>query len=86
MNWTDAYKACGGEGGYLAVINSDTEAELLKQLFEKYSASVLTGTNLDNVVSIGFYYWKLSNSWWTIHGEICLISEYFYFLEISHSD
>lgn len=59
VNWTTAYEACRGEGAYLAVVNSQAEAQVLKNL-------IPFGIDF---VSIGFYFWTPTKSWWTVKGQ-----------------
>ncbi|CAH3999182.1 unnamed protein product [Pieris brassicae] len=41
-NWTRAFMTCAAEGAYLAIINSDAEAEFLKELFTREISTCCT--------------------------------------------
>lgn len=67
--WTEAYMTCAAEGGYLTVINSAEEAQIVDAIFNKYSAKELS-VPYKNSLSIGFHDWgRLGTSFMTIHGE-----------------
>ncbi|KAJ8715426.1 hypothetical protein PYW07_009908 [Mythimna separata] len=68
-NFSQAYLACSAEGGHLAIINSDTEATVLKDLLEKYPESKLEGNFRKDRAFIGFHAWNGSWDWRTIHGQ-----------------
>ncbi|XP_047517696.1 C-type mannose receptor 2-like [Pieris napi] len=68
-NWTRAFMTCAAEGAYLAIINSDTEADILKELFAKYPDSALRFTNSKDIAFVGFHDWGERNVWTTIHGQ-----------------
>nr|QWY13116.1 IML19 [Mythimna separata] len=61
--------ACSAEGGHLAIINSATEATVLKELFAKYPDSSLVGMQWKNVALIGFHDWSDHTEWRTIQGQ-----------------
>lgn len=62
--------ACSAEGGHLAIINSETEAKVLKELFAKYPAVKMTGIFWKDVAFIGFANWGEQGELRTIHGNI----------------
>ncbi|XP_034830263.1 C-type mannose receptor 2-like [Maniola hyperantus] len=70
-NWTRAYMTCAAEGGHLAVVNSETEANVLRELFEKTPAnsiiSAIPGIMRD-IMHVGFHDWSERGVWTTIHG------------------
>lgn len=70
-NWTRAYMTCAAEGGHLAVINSDSEANVLKGIFAKNPQDSLR-SNLESImkeiIHIGFHDWGERGIWTTIHG------------------
>nr|AGN70857.1 C-type lectin [Antheraea pernyi] len=68
LTWSRAHMVCTAEGGYLAVINSDTEAEVLKDVFAKYPKNQIFSTYQDSAV-IGFREWPEERSWYTVHGQ-----------------
>ncbi|XP_023949386.1 macrophage mannose receptor 1-like [Bicyclus anynana] len=41
QTWSRAYMICAAEGGHLAIINSDTEATVLLELFTKHQNSII---------------------------------------------
>ncbi|CAH0721768.1 unnamed protein product, partial [Brenthis ino] len=63
-NWTDAYATCNTELSYLAVINSQAEADYLKELTEKAKKHEVQGDFLRGAVHLGFRLRK--NKWQTI--------------------
>ncbi|KAJ8709530.1 hypothetical protein PYW08_009534 [Mythimna loreyi] len=67
--FAQANLACSAEGGHLAIINSDTEATVLKELFAKYPDSALVGMIWKYVALIGFSDWSDHTEWRTIHGQ-----------------
>lgn len=63
LPWTVAARVCRAEGGYLADINSQHEADLLVDMFATKTNSIWSTMAL-----VGFRMWG-DKSWWTIHGE-----------------
>ncbi|XP_059056886.1 macrophage mannose receptor 1-like isoform X2 [Achroia grisella] len=68
QTWHQAYMTCAAEGGHLAIINSATEAQALKELFAKYPANTIMAKYKDPAL-VGFLDWSKDNTWFTIHGE-----------------
>ncbi|XP_026323011.1 C-type mannose receptor 2-like [Hyposmocoma kahamanoa] len=64
-NWTRAYMACEAEGAHLIIINNETEAEVVKELFQKYKFSNLKGT----IVFAGYHDFEERGDFLTIHGQ-----------------
>ncbi|KAJ8709529.1 hypothetical protein PYW08_009533 [Mythimna loreyi] len=64
-----AYLTCSAEGGHLAIVNSVTEAIVLKELFAKYPESSLEGMKWKHLAMIGFTDWADHTDWRTIHGQ-----------------
>ncbi|KOB76297.1 C-type lectin 21 [Operophtera brumata] len=50
--WEEAYRICQQEGGYLAIINSDLEATVLKELFAKYPPEKISNGTYNRVATI----------------------------------
>ncbi|KAI8435527.1 hypothetical protein MSG28_003823 [Choristoneura fumiferana] len=69
QTWPRAFAACAGEGGHLAIINSDVEAQVIKDLYAKNPNSVLPGNFEKNFAHIGFSDWGERGLWITIHGQ-----------------
>ncbi|XP_073956020.1 C-type mannose receptor 2-like [Choristoneura fumiferana] len=69
QQWSNAFATCSGEGGHLAIINSDTEAQVLKELYEKHPASTMPGKFDKHIVHMGFRDWADHGLWMTIHGQ-----------------
>ncbi|CAH0719674.1 unnamed protein product, partial [Brenthis ino] len=71
-NWTRAFMTCAAEGGHLAIINSDTEANVLRQIFAKHPQDSIK-SNLPGIMKeiahIGFHDWGERGIWTTIHGS-----------------
>ncbi|XP_022125996.1 uncharacterized protein LOC111000749 [Pieris rapae] len=68
-NWTRAFMTCAAEGAYLAIINNDAEAEILKDLFAKHPDAELRFTHIKDIAFVGFHNWGERNVWTTIHGQ-----------------
>ncbi|KAJ8709532.1 hypothetical protein PYW08_009536 [Mythimna loreyi] len=68
-NFSRAFLACSAEGGHLAIINSETEATVLKEIFAKYPEADLVGNFRKDGAFIGFHDWSESWDWRTIHGQ-----------------
>uniref|UniRef100_A0A2A4IYF0 C-type lectin domain-containing protein n=1 Tax=Heliothis virescens TaxID=7102 RepID=A0A2A4IYF0_HELVI len=64
-----AHFACSAEGGHLVIINSETEAQVLREIFAKYQSGTMPGLFWKNVAFIGFQDWGERGDWRTIHGE-----------------
>ncbi|KAJ8709531.1 hypothetical protein PYW08_009535 [Mythimna loreyi] len=70
-NFSRASFACTAEGGHLAVINSDIEATVLRELFGTIPKSHMLGMveSWKDAALIGFYDWGEHGEWRTVHGE-----------------
>ncbi|KAJ8709550.1 hypothetical protein PYW08_009554 [Mythimna loreyi] len=71
-NFSRAAFACTAEGGHLAIINNDTEAKVLTEIFSKVPRNeILVGRpeTWKEVAFIGFYDWGERGDWRTINGE-----------------
>jgi hypothetical protein len=60
--------ACASEGGHLAIINSDNEANVIRDLFAQNPGSSMLGYFWKDVAFIGFHDWSEHGEWRTIHG------------------
>ncbi|XP_039754267.1 macrophage mannose receptor 1-like [Pararge aegeria] len=67
--WSRAYMACTAEGGHLAIINSDTEAQVIKELFGKNPAGSMRGNFWKDVAFVGFHDWGEHGEFLTIEGQ-----------------
>ncbi|KAL0882224.1 hypothetical protein ABMA27_000765 [Loxostege sticticalis] len=67
-SWRRAQMTCLAEGGHLAIINSPTEATVLKELFAKFPPSNILSVFRDNVC-LGFLDWDKKGSWFTVQGQ-----------------
>lgn len=68
LPWSEAFKTCAAEGGYLAVINSDEEAELVKNILAKQSSKNFKAKYC-NEFYIGYHDWGQLHNYMTIHGN-----------------
>ncbi|KAJ8709540.1 hypothetical protein PYW08_009544 [Mythimna loreyi] len=68
-NFSRAFLACSAEGGHLAIINSDAEATVLKEIYAKYPDAKLLGNFRKDLAFIGFHDWGERWVYRTIHGE-----------------
>ncbi|XP_052759365.1 macrophage mannose receptor 1-like [Galleria mellonella] len=68
QTWHRAYMTCESEGGHLAIINSKTEAQVLKELYAK---NLIISPPCDNkdMAMLGFLDWNREKYWTTIHSE-----------------
>ncbi|XP_063619074.1 hemolymph lipopolysaccharide-binding protein-like [Cydia splendana] len=69
QNWTEAFAACSGEGGYLAIINSNEEASVIRDLYGKNPDSAMPGNFEKSMAHVGVSDWGRRGLWLTIHGE-----------------
>ncbi|XP_045521355.1 macrophage mannose receptor 1-like [Pieris brassicae] len=67
--WSRAYMACAAEGGYLAIINSDTESQVAKEIFAKHPDGNILGNTAKDVAFIGFHDWGEHGEWLTINSD-----------------
>ncbi|KAL4719815.1 hypothetical protein ACJJTC_004006 [Scirpophaga incertulas] len=65
--WRRGYQTCVAEQGYPVIINSLTEAQVIKELFAAYPENTILA-NFTHVASIGALDWGERGSWWTVHG------------------
>ncbi|XP_075986756.1 C-type lectin domain family 4 member E-like [Anticarsia gemmatalis] len=68
-NFSRANFACSAEGGHLAIINSQEEAAVLRDIFAKYPAYKMVGNFWKDVAFVGFFDWGEHGDWRTIHGQ-----------------
>ncbi|XP_041978144.1 lymphocyte antigen 75-like isoform X2 [Aricia agestis] len=66
--WPRAYMACTAEGGHLAIINSQQEALVLKEIFANNSPAQVS-INSRETMHIGIHNWNERADWTTINGE-----------------
>ena len=62
--------ACSAEGGHLAIINSQLEATVLKELYAKSPVYKMVGNFRKKVAFIGFQDSGELWNWKTIHGNL----------------
>ncbi|XP_013143372.1 PREDICTED: uncharacterized protein LOC106107186 [Papilio polytes] len=67
-SWSRAFMACASEGAYLAIINSNVEANALSGLYGKYPDYQISG-KVKHAAHIGFLSWGDIGTWTTIHGQ-----------------
>ncbi|KAL0811289.1 hypothetical protein ABMA28_009703 [Loxostege sticticalis] len=67
--WSRAYMTCMAEGGHLTVINSDTEATVIRELFAKNPGGAMVGNFWKDVAFVGFHDWTEHGEWRTVHGQ-----------------
>ncbi|XP_063529545.1 secretory phospholipase A2 receptor-like [Cydia strobilella] len=68
--WHRAAKVCHAEGGHLAIINSNTEAVVIKNIFENYPRDNIIGATYTDDAWVGIWKWNDRNGpWLTIHGD-----------------
>ncbi|CAG4989006.1 unnamed protein product [Parnassius apollo] len=69
LNWKDAFEACDSEDAYLAIINSQNEADYLVNITAEAPKDKVKGWYLRGAVHLGFSYDPSENGWRTITGE-----------------
>ncbi|KAH9644681.1 hypothetical protein HF086_011850, partial [Spodoptera exigua] len=67
--FSGAHFACSAEGGHLAIINSNVEATVLRELFAKYPSGTMFGSFRKDFAFVGFHDWGETADWRTIHGQ-----------------
>ncbi|XP_049880809.1 C-type mannose receptor 2-like [Pectinophora gossypiella] len=68
--WSRAFMTCMSEGGHLAIINSEVESNILKEIFAKYPPGTYAGPEINtDVVFVGFHDWNERGEYLTIHGQ-----------------
>ncbi|KAI5646938.1 lectin c-type domain-containing protein [Phthorimaea operculella] len=67
-NWTEAVSMCHAEQSYLAVINSQAEADFLVRLATKHHDDEAPGLTLRGQILSGFHN-RLGEGWKTVKGE-----------------
>ncbi|CAH0697215.1 unnamed protein product [Spodoptera exigua] len=65
--FSGAHFACSAEGGHLAIINSNVEATVLRELFAKYPSGTMFGSFRKDFAFVGFHDWGETADWRTIH-------------------
>ena len=77
-NFSRASFACNAEGGHLAVINSDTEATVLKEIFAKIPKYTMYGMveSWKDAALIGYYDWGEHGVWRTVHGRFYVLLDF----------
>ncbi|KAJ8709543.1 hypothetical protein PYW08_009547 [Mythimna loreyi] len=75
-NFSRAFLACSAEGGHLAIINSDVEATVLRELFAKYPDAKFFGNFRKDYAFLGFYDWGEKWDFRTVHGETLMEAGY----------
>ncbi|XP_075992907.1 secretory phospholipase A2 receptor-like [Anticarsia gemmatalis] len=75
-NFSDASFVCSGEGGHLVIINSEAEAGVIRDIFNKHQVLRLHG-----LAYVGYQTWGSLSEMKTIHGETLKQAGYdkFYF-------
>ncbi|XP_063358766.1 secretory phospholipase A2 receptor-like [Cydia amplana] len=71
--WRKALATCHAEGGHLAIINSETESTVLKDLYDEHPDEVIVGASEYKHAFIGFM--KYEHEWATIYVFIMLAGE-----------
>ncbi|KOB64724.1 C-type lectin 10, partial [Operophtera brumata] len=69
--WSKAYATCKAEGAYLAIINSQLESVVLKDLFAKNPTNTLNGSTDHHTAFsfVGIRDWLDGGSWRTVKGQ-----------------
>ncbi|XP_063617212.1 hemolymph lipopolysaccharide-binding protein-like [Cydia splendana] len=62
--WHHAAKVCHAEGGHLAIINSNTEAVVIKDIFENYPEGNIIGPTYTSNAWVGVWKWNDRNGAW----------------------
>ncbi|XP_026324681.1 uncharacterized protein LOC113233718 [Hyposmocoma kahamanoa] len=62
-NWTRAYMACEAEGAHLIILNSETEAQVVNEMLQKYELLER------RVVFAGYHDFEERGEFLTVHGQ-----------------
>ncbi|XP_034830760.1 macrophage mannose receptor 1-like [Maniola hyperantus] len=63
--WSEAFKVCSAEGGYLAIINSNEEAAVFREMYREHYPNA----SQYFVTAVGFHDWDKNGIWRTVHGQ-----------------
>lgn len=66
QTWSDAYKICAAEGGYLLILNDDTEVAVVQEMFPKRSGK---DAHQYDRFHVGLRAWGHERTWITVRGE-----------------
>ncbi|XP_044737456.1 hemolymph lipopolysaccharide-binding protein-like [Chrysoperla carnea] len=69
QTWAKARQICEVEGGYLAIVNSEEEANFLRGMMSKYPDDVLTDVVHKSCVFLGFHDYFKEGEFVTIDGK-----------------
>ncbi|CAB3254834.1 unnamed protein product [Arctia plantaginis] len=75
LNWTEAYAVCSTEQAYLAVINTQAEADYLVAMTESAPKNQVTGDFMAGAVLLGFHD-RSDEGWQTVRGTSLADSGY----------
>ncbi|KAI5651667.1 lectin c-type domain-containing protein [Phthorimaea operculella] len=67
--WDVGHSICSAEGGYLAIINSAEEQDVLKDLLYNHAPAYWISAQHKEYFGIGFRDWSEHGEWMTIHGQ-----------------
>ncbi|XP_072932314.1 macrophage mannose receptor 1-like [Epargyreus clarus] len=67
--WQRAHMACVAEGAHLVIINSDTEAQVIKELFAKHPRNSYVNIYSDSHAWVGFNNWGEMGEYRTVDGR-----------------
>ncbi|XP_045448529.1 macrophage mannose receptor 1-like [Melitaea cinxia] len=67
--WSRAFMTCTAEGGQLAIINSETESTVIKEIFAKNPPASMPGNFWKEVAFMGFHDWGEHGEFLTIEGD-----------------
>ncbi|KAF9421847.1 hypothetical protein HW555_002287 [Spodoptera exigua] len=67
LNWTEAYAVCNAEQSYLAVINTQPEADYLVALTESVPKDKVPGNYMRGAVHLGFHN-RANEGWQAVRG------------------
>ncbi|XP_075986549.1 C-type mannose receptor 2-like [Anticarsia gemmatalis] len=65
----DANFVCSAEGGHLAILNSNAEAGVIRNIISKHPQNSVVGEFWKEIVFVGFHNWGTGGDWRTIHGQ-----------------
>lgn len=67
-SWKRAQAKCLAEGGYLAIINDDTEAAVLGEIYGE-NPVIINNSEYTPNIHLGYLDWGLRGLWFTVHGK-----------------
>ncbi|KAJ0176905.1 hypothetical protein K1T71_006914 [Dendrolimus kikuchii] len=70
QTWDRAFMTCAGEGGYLAIMDTAVETQVLREIISRYPLNKIYGASVyKDDFFVGIHDWGDAGVWTTIHGQ-----------------